>query len=161
MLRPTHLAPLAALTVVLAGCYGPEPRPFAGRGGRSLDRPPPRYGEPSRYVEPLAPGPMDPLAVPAPQPGADPGLNLDPGMVVTPPTHTPAVPGGVQTPPAPPPAPTSPAARSDVPFARRVPGQPNQVYSLKDPKRAISVEGFRPGQTVADPVTGDLFRVPY
>lgn len=161
MLRPSPRLALAALAVVLASCYGPEPRPFAGRGGRSLDRPP-RYGEPSRYVEPLAPMPVPseiPLEYP-PHSMTPEGPQVDPGIVVTPPggATTPEVPGGVQTPPAPAPQPSVP---NDVPFARKVPGQPNQVYSLKDPKRVISVEGLRPGQKARDPVTGEIFRVPY
>lgn len=165
MLRPLHV--LTALTAVLASCQGPEPRPFAGRGGRMLDYPP-RYGEPTQYVDPNAPVPLDPNGMPVPAPNLDPNTGVDPGMVVAPPgTQPPVVPGGVPTPPAPPPTPEQPPAPApapvptDVPFARKVPGQPNQVYSLKDPKRIISVEGLRPGQKARDPVTGEIFRVPY
>lgn len=175
MLRPRPLHVLAALIAVLASCQGPEPRPFAGRGGRALDYPP-RYGEqPTAYVDPNAPVPVDPNAAPVPAPNLDPAAaGVDPGMVVTPPGATPpaptvpgaapTVPGAVPTPPAVPPQPVAPApapAPTDVPFARKVPGQPNQVYSLKDPKRIISVEGLRPGQKARDPVTGEIFRVPY
>lgn len=167
MLRPRPLHVLAALIAVLASCQGPEPRPFAGRGGRPLDYPP-RYGEqPTQYVDPNAPVPVDPNAAPVPAPNLDPGAaGVDPGMVVAPPGTAPAgaptVPGGVPTPPPAPEQPVAPApAPTDVPFARKVPGQPSQVYSLKDPKRIISVEGLRPGQKARDPVTGEIFRVPY
>lgn len=170
MLRPRPLHVLAALIAVLASCQGPEPRPFAGRGGRPLDYPP-RYGEqPTQYVDPNAPVPVDPNAAPVPAPNLDPGAaGVDPGMVVTPPGTAPTTPGGVPTVPGgvptPPPAPEPPVAPTpvptDVPFARKVPGQPSQVYSLKDPKRIISVEGLRPGQKARDPVTGEIFRVPY
>ncbi len=167
MLRPRPLHVLAALIAVLASCQGPEPRPFAGRGGRPLDYPP-RYGEqPTQYVDPNAPVPIDPNAAPVPAPNLDPGAaGVDPGMVVAPPGTTPAgapmVPGGVPTPPPAPEQPVAPApVPTDVPFARKVPGQPSQVYSLKDPKRIISVEGLRPGQKARDPVTGEIFRVPY
>jgi hypothetical protein len=181
MLRPRPLHVLAALIAVLASCQGPEPRPFAGRGGRPLDYPP-RYGEqPTQYVDPNAPVPIDPNAAPVPAPNLDPAAaGVDPGMVVAPPGTAPTVPtapgtaptvptapgttvpGGVPTPPSVPQQPVAPApAPTDVPFARKVPGQPSQVYSLKDPKRIISVEGLRPGQKARDPVTGEIFRVPY
>lgn len=164
MLRPRPLHVLAALIAVLASCQGPEPRPFAGRGGRPLDYPP-RYGEqPTQYVDPNAPVPVDPNAAPVPAPNLDPAAaGVDPGMVVAPPGTAPTVPGGVPTPPpAPDQPPVAPApVPTDVPFARKVPGQPSQVYSLKDPKRIISVEGLRPGQKARDPVTGEIFRVPY
>jgi hypothetical protein len=163
MLRPRSLHVLAILAVALASCQGPEPRPFAGRGGRPLDYPP-RYGEqPTQYVDPNVPVPFDPNAAPVPAPNLDPGTGVDPGMVVTPPgTQPPVVPGGVPTPPPVPEQPPAPApVPTDVPFARKVPGQPSQVYSLKDPKRVISVEGLRPGQKARDPVTGEIFRVPY
>ncbi len=164
MLRPRPLHVLAALIAVLASCQGPEPRPFAGRGGRPLDYPP-RYGEqPTQYVDPNAPVPVDPNATPVPAPNLDPAAGgVDPGMVVAPPGTAPTVPGGVPTPPpAPDQQPVAPApVPTDVPFARKVPGQPSQVYSLKDPKRIISVEGLRPGQKARDPVTGEIFRVPY
>ncbi len=167
MLRPRPLHVLAALMAVLASCQGPEPRPFAGRGGRALDYPP-RYGEqPTQYVDPNAPVPIDPNAAPVPAPNLDPAAaGVDPGMVVAPPGTAPAgaptVPGGVPTPPPTPEQPVAPApVPTDVPFARKVPGQPSQVYSLKDPKRIISVEGLRPGQKARDPVTGEIFRVPY
>jgi hypothetical protein len=164
MLCPRPLHVLAALIAVLASCQGPEPRPFSGRGGRPLDYPP-RYGEqqPTQYVDPYAQAPVtDPGNAPVPTPNLDPGAaGVDPGVVLTPPgttpTENPSVPGGVPTPPSAPQAP----APTDVPFARRVPGQPNQVYSLKDPKRIISVDGLRPGQKARDPVTGEIFRVPY
>lgn len=165
MQRPTHLLILAAITASLASCYGPDPRPFAGRG-RSLDEPP-RYGDPNRYVEPMAPAPMDqPMGPAVPQPNLDPGV--DPGLTVAP-----TIPEGVTTPPAvgtiPPTgtAPTTPAPAvtpppaGDVPYARAVPGKPGFVYSPKDPKKIISVEGLRAGQKARDPETGDIFRVPY
>ena len=60
---------------------------------------------------------------------------------------------------APTPAPT-PAA-SDVPFARSVAGKPGYVYSPKDPKKIISVDGLRPGSKAKDPETGEIFRVPF
>jgi hypothetical protein len=178
MLRPRPLHVLAALIAVLASCQGPEPRPFAGRGGRPLDYPP-RYGEQlPQPVDPNAPVPLDPNAAPVPAPNLDPAaVGVDPGIVVAPPGTTPAVtpttpsaaaagtptvPGGVPTPPPVPQQPVAPApVPTDVPFARKVPGQPSQVYSLKDPKRIISVEGLRPGQKARDPVTGEIFRVPY
>lgn len=165
MLRPSNLFLLASLAGLMVSCQGPEPRPFAGRGGRSLDQPP-RYGEDTRYVEPIAPMPVPtdiPLEYPS-HPLTPDGTQVDPGMVVSPPgtTPTPSAPGGMPTPPTAPTQPTAPSTvPGDVPFARKVPGQPNQVYSLKDPKRVISVEGLRPGQKARDPVTGEIFRVPY
>lgn len=164
MQRSAHLFLLTALTASLANCYGPDPRPFAGRGGRSLDEPP-RYGDPNRYVEPIAPTPP-----PGPQAPAtiDPTVSdVDQGLSVTPPgTTTPAVPGGaatptVVTPPVVTTPPTATPPAGDAPFARAVPGKPGFVYSPKDPKKIISVEGLRPGQKARDPETGDIFRVPY
>lgn len=170
MQRFTHLLILTAVTAALASCYGPEPRPFAGRG-RSLDQPP-RYGDPNRYVEPVPQGPIDqPMGPPVPQPSLDPSgvPSVDPGLSLSP--TTPTVPGGQQTPPpvvvVPPPdttsttVPTTPPPASDVPYARAVPGKPGFVYSPKDPKKIISVEGLRAGQKARDPETGDIFRVPY
>lgn len=172
MQRSTQLLLLTVAAAALASCYGPAPRPFAGRG-RSLDEPP-RYGDPNRYVEPVPQGPMDsPVGPQVPAPDLDPatGAIVDPGLTVTPP-----VPGGVQTPapgttpptgttppvvntqPTTPPAPTPP---SEVPFARAVPGKPGFVFSPKDPSKMISVEGLRPGQKAKDPETGVIFRVPY
>ncbi len=174
MPRTTHLFLLTVTTAALASCYGPEPRPFAGRGGRSLDQPP-RYGDENRYVEPIAPAPDSAAFPTAP---IDPRLEI-PGGAQTPPATTPGVDGGlVVTPPAPggsatvttpptgttpttPTTPTPPAATGDTPFARSVPGKPGFVYSPKDPKKIISVEGLRPGQKARDPETGDIFRVPY
>lgn len=172
MQRSTHLLIYAALASSLASCYGPDPRPFAGQG-RSLDQPPrygDRYGDPNRYVEPTAPPPGAPVPPQVPQPNLDPGTGaVDQGLTVTPP-----VPGGAVTPPAggttptppqvtPPTAPTTTptAPAGDVPYARAVPGKPGFVYSPKDPKKVISVEGLRPGQKARDPETGDIFRVPY
>lgn len=171
MLRSTLLLALLAL----AACQSNnQPRPFAGRGGNSLDKPP-RYGDGNRYVEPIAPAPnpapvpdgLNPLTIP---PGANtspPGTpGLDPGLTVTPP-GAPTVPGapvapvvpGV-TPPAGPGA-QPPAAPGDVPFARSVPGKPGYVYSPNDAKKIISVDGLRPGSKAKDPETGEIFRVPY
>ena len=169
MHRLAHLLLLSAVTAALASCYGPEPRPFAGRG-RSLDQPP-RYGDPNRYVDPVPAGPMDqPMGPPVPQPGLDPAgtPSVDPGLSLNP--TTPSIPGGADTPPpvvvVPPPdttlsSPATPPPSSDVPYARAVPGKPGFVYSPKDPKKIISVEGLRPGQKARDPETGDIFRVPY
>ena len=176
MQRPTHLLLLTAAAAILASCYGPAPRPFAGRG-RSLDEPP-RYGDPNRYVEPVPEGPEGMVGPQVPPPNLDPSTGgtmppVDPGLTVTPP-----VPGGVPTPPAGSPStvtppgttppvvtipttPTTPAAPSEVPFARAVPGKPGFVYSPKDPSKMISVEGLRPGQKAKDPETGVIFRVPY
>ena len=175
MSRSPHFLALTALSVVLASCYGPEPRPFAGRGGRSLDQPP-RYGEAAAQTEPTAPGaetvPGGPqVAAPNLDPAAAPAV--DGGLTVTPPAPgtapaapgaAPTVPGGAATPPAgtTPGAPTAPAAApGEVPFARAVPGKPGFVYSPRDPKKIISVEGLRPGQKARDPESGDIFRVPY
>lgn len=182
MLRSTHLITLTALALV--ACQpGNQPRPFAGRGGRSLDNPP-RYGDSNRYVDPIAPAPIpggvvtptvDPLApIPGTPPVTVPGTpGVDPGLALTPPGTTPPAPTtpGV-TPPAVPgttPAPTKPpttttppaAAPGEVPFARSVPGKPGYVFSPKDPKKIISVDGLRPGSKAKDPETGEIFRVPY
>ncbi|MCA1962744.1 MAG: hypothetical protein LDL31_02220 [Prosthecobacter sp.] len=176
-LRPALL--LTAATLCVACQSQPQPRPFAGRGGRNLDQPP-RYGEPSRYVEPIAPAPgqvVDPnMAAAAAAAGIDPrtlppGANLtppanlpsapgvDPGLTVTPPTPSyPPAPAPTQ-PPVSTPAPTPPP--SDVPFARPVPGKPGYVFSPRDGKKVISVEGLRPGSKAKDPDTGEIFRVPY
>jgi len=180
MPRLTQL--LALASVALASCQtGPQPRPFAGRGGNNLDKPP-RYGQTeadnsSRYVEPIAPEPqlaIDPAtAAAAAAAGIDPRTippsanttppagyttpttpNVDPGLSVAPPTTAPATPG--VTPPA-----TPPSAPGDVPFARAVPGKPGYVFSPKDSKKIISVEGLRPGSKAKDPETGEIFRVPY
>jgi hypothetical protein len=162
MLRPTLL--LLALAA-LAACQPytePQPRPFANRGGRSLDKPP-RYGDSNRMVEPIAPAPapapvadgINPLTIP---PGANTTPVVDPGLTVTPPGATP--PGA--TPPAgAAPGAQPPAAPSDVPFARTVPGKPGYVFSPKDSKKIISVDGLRPGSKAKDPETGEVFRVPY
>jgi hypothetical protein len=178
MSRLTPIFALAGLTLVACNTYD-TPRPFAGRGGRSLDQPP-RYGDPNRYVEPIAPAPgpvIDPNGpvigpggqVVAPgslPPVAPPGpAGRDQGLTVVPPGTAPVTPtpGGVATPPAPgttPPVVTPPAP-GDVPFARAVPGKPGYVYSPKDPKKVISVEGLRPGSKAKDPETGEIFRVPY
>lgn len=179
----SRLTPFLALSAfALAACNTYDtPRPFAGRGGRSLDQPP-RYGDPNRYVEPIAPppgpvidlngpviGPNAPVAPGSIPPVAPPGTpGVDQGLTVTPPPPgtapmTPPLPGGVTTPPAPgttPPA-VAPPAPGDVPFARAVPGKPGYVYSPKDPKKVISVEGLRPGSKAKDPETGEIFRVPY
>ncbi|TDU81200.1 hypothetical protein EI77_00503 [Prosthecobacter fusiformis] len=167
MPRFTHLL-LTALAVTLAGCYGPEPRPFAGQG-RSLDQPP-RYGDSNRYVEPIAPGPLDAPIGPINPPVLDSSGApiVDPGLTLSP--QPPTIPGGTETPPVvvvPPPTtttpttPVTPPPSSDVPFARAVPGKPGFVYSPKDSKKIISVEGLRAGQKARDPETGDIFRVPY
>lgn len=192
MIPRSSILLLAACLAITACQPATQSRPFAGRGGRNLDQPP-RYGEPSRYVEPIAPqaGQMidpnaaaaagiDPRTIP---PGANttPPSNLPPstpgldqGLTVTPPTVVPIVPSGA----APVPAPVSPAvapntaaatapvvpptpAPGDVPTARAVPGKPGYVYSPKDPKKIISVEGLRPGSKAKDPDTGEIFRVPY
>lgn len=164
MQRSTHLIILTAVAAALSSCYGPEPRPFAGRGGRSLDQPP-RYGDSNRYVEPTTPPPApyqssQPSVPSVPSPSLDP--SVDPGLSLNP--TTPSVPGGAVTPTSPvtPPAPTPPpASANDVPFARAVPGSPGFVYSPKDPNKKINVQGLRGGQKARDPETGDIFRVPY
>jgi hypothetical protein len=163
---------LALASIVLASCQTtPQPRPFAGRGGRNLDNPP-RYGEAgSRYVEPIAPQatpPIDPTAPgidpltippaanttpPVGLPGATPP-SVDPGLSVAPPTTSPTTPN-VTPPTTPTPTP------GDVPLARSVPGKPGYVFSPKDPNKVISVEGLRPGSKAKDPETGEIFRVPY
>jgi len=169
----SHLI-LALVACGLSACQPYlQPRPFAGRGGQSLDSPP-RYGDGNRYMEPIAPGaPMDPTVIAPPVPG-EPGAStipgspgVDQGLSLTPtpsgpvaPTAPVAAPPGVPTAPtvtAPPPTP----AASDVPFARSVVGKPGYVYSPKDPKKIISVDGLRPGSKAKDPETGEIFRVPY
>lgn len=171
MARSLHLLILTAVTATLASCYGPEPRPFAGNG-RSLDQPP-RYGDNNRYMEPTDPRPMDgPVNPSVPQPMLDPSgaPSVDPGLTLSP--GGPSIPGGTQTPPpvvvVPPPSDTTttttiapPTSGGEAPYARAVPGKPGFVYSPKDPKKIISVEGLRPGQKAKDPETGDIFRVPY
>lgn len=195
MIPRSSILLLAACLAITACQPATQSRPFAGRGGRNLDQPP-RYGEPSRYVDPIAPqaGPMidpnaaaaagiDPRTIP---PGANttPPTNLPPttpgldqGLTVTPPTVVPIVPPGAapapatapaappavtpSTPAATAPAVTPPAVPGDVPTARAVPGKPGYVYSPKDPKKIISVEGLRPGSKAKDPDTGEIFRVPY
>jgi hypothetical protein len=114
LLRPAIVLSAAALCVA---CQSqPQPRPFAGRSGHSLDQPP-RYGEDNRYMEPIAPAPgqmvVDPnAAAAAAAAGIDP-RTLPPGANLTPPTNLPSTPpagvnqGLVVMPPAPsyPPAP--------------------------------------------------------
>lgn len=176
MSRLTHLIAPAALCALLAGCYGPEPRPFAGRGGRSLDQPP-RYGETNRYIEPATPPPtaqrqqvdpdIDPRTVPpgvdlTPPPGVPPPI--DPGLSATPPATGPAAPSAT-TPPATDPGttattPPKPAASADAPYARAVPGKPGFVYSPHEAGKILDVTGLRPGTKVKDPQTGAMFRVP-
>jgi hypothetical protein len=173
MVRSPLILALAACALSACQPYM-QPRPFAGRGGQSLDSPP-RYGDGNRYVEPIAPGAQtDPSAVvppvpstPVPSipgaPGVDQGLSLTPtpsgpAAPTTPTVTTPSVPT-TPTVTAPTPAPT-PAA-SDVPFARSVAGKPGYVYSPKDPKKIISVDGLRPGSKAKDPETGEIFRVPF
>jgi hypothetical protein len=72
------------------------------------------------------------------------------------------VPGTTPAPTTPPTTTTPPAAApGEVPFARSVPGKPGYVFSPKDPKKIISVDGLRPGSKAKDPETGEIFRVPY
>jgi hypothetical protein len=150
-----------------------QPRPFAGRGGQSLDSPP-RYGDGNRYVEPIAPGAqVDPSAISPPLPGEPaptmiPGApGVDQGLSLTPTPSGPVAPTApMVTPPSVPTTPTVTAptptpAASDVPFARSVIGKPGYVYSPKDPKKIISVDGLRPGSKAKDPETGEIFRVPF
>lgn len=179
MSRLTPILAFAALALAACNTYD-TPRPFAGRGGRSLDQPP-RYGDPNRYVEPIAPPPGGVIDPNGPVVGPNgsmtaPGTpGLDQGLAVVPPGTVPATPpppGGIATPPvsgsvppvpgvgAPPPAVTPPVP-GDVPFARGVPGKPGYVYSPKDPTKVISVEGLRPGSKAKDPDTGEIFRVPF
>lgn len=54
MIPRSSILLLAASLAITACQPATQSRPFAGRGGRNLDQPP-RYGEPSRYVEPIAP----------------------------------------------------------------------------------------------------------
>jgi len=169
-----RLYPLFILAACALSACQPymQPRPFAGRGGRPLDQPP-RYGDGNRYVEPIAPGAIgpetpnapvvDPLLTPTtPVPGAP---TVDPGLSLAPPTSGAPAP---TTPTGTPPSVTSPKPTtaptpvpSDVPFARTVAGKPGYVYSPKDPKKIISVDGLRPGSKAKDPETGEIFRVPY
>ncbi len=101
---------LSAAALCVACQSQPQPRPFAGRGGRNLDQPP-RYGEANRYVEPIAPAPgqmaIDPnAAAAAAAAGIDP-RTLPPGANLTPPANVPVTPppgldqGLTVTPPAP------------------------------------------------------------
>lgn len=184
---PRLLPLLVVATAALASCQYPQggnqqPRPFAGRGGRNLDTPPQRYGEENRYVAPSAdPGEgnislgidprtaaeaaaagIDPRTIPpsantappsnVPPPSAG-SAPVDQGLSVAPPTVTPPANPGVTPPAAPSPG--------DVPFARAVPGKPGYVYSPKDSRKVISVEGLRAGSKAKDPETGEIFRVPY
>jgi hypothetical protein len=169
----SHLI-LALVACALSACQPYlQPRPFAGRGGQSLDSPP-RYGDGNRYMEPIAPvAAMDPNAIAPPVPGepvpstipASPGV--DQGLSLAPTPSGPVAPTApVAAPPSVPTAPTVTAptptpAASDVPFARSVAGKPGYVYSPKDPKKIISVDGLRPGSKAKDPETGEIFRVPY
>lgn len=180
---PRLLPLLVVATAALTSCQFPQsgnqqPRPFAGRAGRNLDNPPQRYGEENRYVAPssdpnagvtLAIDPrtaaeaaaagIDPRTIPptanttppsnVPPPSAGSGP-VDQGLSVAPPSNTPP-PAGATPPPAP----------GDVPFARAVPGKPGYVYSPKDSRKVISVEGLRAGSKAKDPETGEIFRVPY
>jgi len=165
---------LASVACALSACQPYlQPRPFAGRAGQSLDSPP-RYGDGNRYMEPIAPGvPMDPSAITPPvpgepvpsailgSPGVDQGLSLTPtpSGTVAPTAPVAAAPSVPTVPTVTAPTPT-PAA-TDVPFARSVAGKPGYVYSPKDPKKIISVDGLRPGSKAKDPETGEIFRVPY
>jgi hypothetical protein len=172
MVRSPLILTLAACALSACQPYM-QPRPFAGRGGQSLDQPP-RYGDGNRYVEPIAPGAQtDPSAVIPPVPGTPtpttpvPGMpGVDQGLTLTP---TPSGPAAPTTPTVTPTAPTTPTVTppatapvaSDVPFARSVAGKPGYVYSPKDPKKIISVDGLRPGSKAKDPETGEIFRVPF
>jgi hypothetical protein len=174
MLRSTFILAFAA--IALSACVNPStPRPFSGRGGRSLDQPP-RYGDANRYVQPIAPAAtpppvvdgLNPLTIPPganTTPPADVPLTpaVDQGLTVSPPGTTPppapTVPG--TTPPTDAPTPPPTTAPGDVPFARSVPGKPGYVYSPKDSRKIISVDGLRPGSKAKDPETGEIFRVPY
>lgn len=154
--------------------------PRYGETNRYVDpiAPPGQILDPNAAAAAAAAG-IDPRTIP---PGANttPPANLPPsapgldqGLSVTPPTVVPILPPGT-TPPAPttaptPGAPTAPAGAppavtpppGDVPVARAVPGKPGYVYSPKDPKKIISVEGLRPGSKAKDPDTGEIFRVPF
>lgn len=191
MIPRSSILLLAASIAITACQPTTQSRPFAGRGGRNLDQPPRygesnRYVEPlapqaGQVIDPnaAAAAGIDPRTIP---PGANttPPSNLPPtspgldqGLSVTPPTVVPIVPpaGAAPSTPAPQapgnaavpgaPATTPPAAPGDVQIARPVPGKPGYVYSPKDPKKIISVEGLRPGSKAKDPDTGEIFRVPY
>jgi len=175
---PRLLPLLVVATAALVSCQyqqgGAQPRPFAGRGGQNLDKPP-RYGEENRYVEPAV-NPADQVtltidpqtAAAAAAAGIDP-RTIPPAANTRPPSNLPAPASGsvdqglsvAPTTPSVTPSPTPPAAAGDAPFARAVPGKPGYVYSPKDPKKVISVEGLRPGSKAKDPETGEIFRVPF
>jgi len=168
MQRSRHLFALAALCASVAGCYAPEPRPFASRGGRSLDQAP-RYSETNRFMEPTEPRPRvdedpgidiaPPERGPAPAPGAD---SVDPGLTASPApsgaaastTTTTTTETTATSPAAPKPA------TGDAPYARAVPGKPGFVYSPHEQGKILDVTGMRPGTKVKDPQTGAMFRVP-
>lgn len=165
MVRSTLL--LAVSVLALSSCQIEQPRPFS-RGGNSLDNPP-RYGDNSRFVEPIAPAPapLTPEVPVVPSTSIPPTIpGVDPGLSVTPPTTTPTTPGlppsttPTVTAPTTPGTPTAPVS-SDVPFARSAPGKPGFVFSPKDPTRLINVDGLRPGSKAKDPDTGEIFRVPF
>ncbi|MES2597703.1 MAG: hypothetical protein V4662_20325 [Verrucomicrobiota bacterium] len=184
---PRLLPLLVVATAALSSCQYPQAgnqtRPFAsGRNGQNLEKPPQRYGEDNRYVTPGADpneGPIslgidprtaaeaaaagiDPRTIPpsantappsnVPASGATPPPSVDQGLSVAPPTTgmPPVTPGA-----------NPPAAPGEVPFARAVPGKPGYVYSPKDSRKVISVEGLRAGSKAKDPETGEIFRVPY
>jgi len=54
-----------------------------------------------------------------------------------------------------------PSQKSDLPYAKPVPGKPGYVFSPYDPNGGyVDVKGYSPGQKVKDPYSGKIFLVP-
>lgn len=61
---------------------------------------------------------------------------------------------------APPPAPSTTAAKGDYPYGVPVPGKPGFVRSPYSPDKMTDVRGYAPGTEVKDPYTQKIFLVP-
>jgi outer membrane biosynthesis protein TonB len=54
-----------------------------------------------------------------------------------------------------------PSPKSELPYAKPVPGKPGYVFSPYDPNGGyVDVKGYSPGQKVKDPYSGKIFLVP-
>ncbi|MCX6853216.1 MAG: hypothetical protein NTY98_30370 [Verrucomicrobia bacterium] len=162
MKRLLQASLLIATATSFTACYGPNPPPPGGRGGRgrSLDVPP-RYGVPQEQTQYFDGVDLTNPNAAAVQP-PDPNAPVTGDNVTPPPTNgnTTAPPPVSVTPPGSTPPPAAPAP-AEIPFATRITGKPGFVKSPFDPSgQAIDVRDFQSGQKARCPYTNKIFRVP-